>query len=124
MKIRVLKYLAIGASVPLAACGDCISLGYPSARIIAADAGTRAPLSLANAVITYSSNSRPPVTDSLRSPWSPSDPYRICCSTGALRLQVTVPGYLAMDTTVYIRSEGSCNIPVLSDITLLLQRTI
>jgi|GEM_PF-2984455 len=120
--MRFLKSFAIGVSASLAGCGDCISLGYPSASVVAADAGTRVPLSLANAVITYTSNSRSPVTDSLRSVWSASEPYRICCSTGPLRLQVTASGYLPLDTTIVIRSTGSCDVPVLADVTVLLRR--
>src|ERR1051325_9440654 len=119
--MRVLTILAIGLGATVVGCGDCITLGYPSASIVAADAGTRTPLSLTNAVITYTSKSAPPVTDSLRWTWSLSDPYLLCCLTGQLRVQVMAPGYLAADTTVSIRSKGSCHVPVFTDVTVFLR---
>ena len=102
------------------ACGDCISLGYPSAMLSAEDAVTHASVSLAGATISETSNGRQPTTYTLN---ASTTAYTICCATGALHIQVTLSGYAPMDTTVDIESRGRCGIPEARTVVLQLRRT-
>ena len=70
--MRVLHKYFLAACVGIAGCGDCISLGYPSAgypsaTVTAADANSRSPLPLASGTFVVTSNGRPPVSTTLPS---------------------------------------------------------
>jgi hypothetical protein len=119
---ELIKYF-LATCVGIAGCGDCISLGYTSATVTAADANSRTPLPLAGGTFVVTSNGRPPVSTTLPSTWPNGQAFDVCCATGALRVQLTLQGYAPLDTMIEIGSKGSCHVPELSNVVLLLRRT-
>jgi hypothetical protein len=119
---RARHYWVMGFLFLTGCYGDCISIGYTSAHVTAEDALSHAVVSLAGAVVTEIPDGPPPHTNMLSDSFPASAAYTICCATGPLRLQVTVKGYLPVDTTVVIPYHGHCRLPELTAIVLQLRR--
>lgn len=117
---------AIALSLACGGCGvdKCITLGYPAASVTAVNASTGAPVSLAGAIVVQTVGLGPSKTDTLPSTWPPSAPFSICCTSGTLRLQISVADYVSADTTVTIRTTGACRIPVFIDVVLQLRHPL
>lgn len=104
--------VAVGlAAVFVTACG-CDAIGHPTMEVHLVDASSSRPLTLAGAVVSTRVNGveKPPFTyqpaDSGSTVWT-------CCSPGRWDLRVDRPGYTPFDTTVQVKGQGRCDIPVL-----------
>lgn len=106
------KYAAVVMAAAFATACGCDAVGYPAVEIQLMDGFSTQPLTLANAVVhtTINGNQRPPYTHQAS---VTSSVYWGCCSAGRWDIQIDRPGYLPFDTTVQVRSQGSCDRPML-----------
>lgn len=112
------------AALAACGCGDCITLGYPAARITAAEAASGAPIPLAGAAVNLSINGGARSTDTLPSTWTADTPYQLCCTSGHVQLGLKVPGYAQADTTFDIDTRGFCHVPIVAVVVVRLSRLI
>lgn len=110
MGIRtILSVIAAGAVSGAPACGDCISIGYPSVDLTVLDAATGAPVGLGGSVLIVTSTLR---RDSIDTGFmGVENRYSICCVSGPVRIQIQQASYAAWDSTVVVRTSGHCDIP-------------
>ena len=123
--VRLAGLVACGvvAGAAIAGCGDCVSLGYPSAHLTVVEAGSGLPVGLGGAILVFETTGLSGRRDSVDTQYLNSiNEYTLCCVSGRVQVHLLQEGFAAWDSTLSIRTSGACDIPDPVRVTIRLQR--
>lgn len=104
-------------------CGDCVSLGYPSAYLTVVEAGSGLPVGLGGAILVFESTGQFGRRDSVdTSHLNSISEYTLCCVSGRVQVHLLKQGFAAWDSTLTIGTSWGCDIPDAVRVTIRLQR--
>jgi hypothetical protein len=123
VRLAVLVSCSVVVGAAIQGCGDCVSLGYPSAYLTVVEAGSGLPVGLGGAILVFETTGQFGRRDSVdTSRLNSISEYTLCCVSGRVQVHLLKQGFAAWDSTLTIGTSGGCDIPDAVRVTIRLQR--